>query len=93
VYIPAIFFPLAEVIGELFNVLLALSVYFAIMHWFGMVYTLQLFWVLPILFLFAIFSFSVTLILSALNVFYRDVGILWNTIQPAIFYLTPIAYT
>ncbi len=93
VYIPAIFFPLAEVIGEIFNVLLALVVYFIIMYWFGMVYSFNLFWVIPILLLFAVFSFGITLILSALNVFYRDVGILWNTIQPAIFYLTPIAYT
>jgi len=93
VYIPAIFFPLAEVIAELFNVLLALVVYFIIMHWFGMVYSFHLLWVFPILLLFSLFCFSITLILSALNVFYRDVGILWNTIQPALFYLTPIAYT
>lgn len=93
VYIPAVFFPIAEVLGEVFNVILALVVYFIIMHWFGMVYSFQLLWVLPILILFAIFSLSITLILSSLNVFYRDVGILWNTIQPAIFYLTPIAYT
>ncbi|HOZ51072.1 MAG TPA: ABC transporter permease [Chitinophagaceae bacterium] len=93
IYIPTIFFPLAEVIGELFNILLALMVYFIIMNWFGMIYSLTLFWVIPILFLFALFSFSITLILSALNVFYRDIGILWNTIQPALFYLTPIAYT
>ncbi len=93
VYIPAIFFPLAEVIGEIFNVVLALLVYFFVMQWFGMVYHWQLLWVIPILILFATFSFSITLILSSLNVFYRDIGILWNTIQPAIFYLTPIAYT
>lgn len=93
VYIPAILFPLAEVIGEIFNVVLALLVYFFVMQWFGMVYHWQLLWVIPILILFATFSFSITLILSSLNVFYRDIGILWNTIQPAIFYLTPIAYT
>ena len=93
VYIPAMFFPLAEVISELFNVLLALTVYFIIMHWFGMVYSIHLIWVLPTLILFGVFTFGITLILSALNVFYRDVGILWTTILPAIFYLTPIAYS
>ena len=30
---------------------------------------------------------------GALNVFFRDVGILWNTINPALFYLSPIAYS
>ena len=93
VYIPAEFFPLAEVIAELFNVLLALVVYLLIMHHFGMVYGWHLLWLLPMLFIFSLFTLGVTFALSAFHVFYRDVGILWNTIQPALFYLTPIAYT
>jgi ABC-type polysaccharide/polyol phosphate export permease len=31
--------------------------------------------------------------LSIINVYFRDVSILWNTITPALFYLTPIAFT
>lgn len=93
VNVSPILFPLAEVLTELFNLLLALLVYFVVMHWFGIQYTFQLLWILPILFIFSIFSFSIALILAALNVYFRDIGILWNTIQPAIFYLTPIAYT
>ncbi|MBP6623949.1 MAG: ABC transporter permease [Chitinophagaceae bacterium] len=93
VNVSPILFPLAEVLTELFNLFLALIVYFVVMHWFGIHYTFQLLWILPILFIFSIFSFSITLTLAALNVYFRDIGILWNTIQPAIFYLTPIAYT
>jgi ABC-2 type transport system permease protein len=91
--IPSLLFPLAEVCSELFNLGLALIVYFILMQFFGMVYTFQLLWLIPILLIFTTFTFSITLLLSALNVYLRDVGILWNTIQPAIFYLTPIAYT
>ena len=93
VSVPAILFPIAEVIGELFNLFLALVVYFILMHWFGIVYSFTLFWILPILILFSVFTLSITLVLASLNVFFRDFGILWNSIQPAIFYLTPIAYT
>lgn len=93
VKLPALLFPLAEVTTELFNLALALAVYFLVMQWFGMVYTFQLIWLIPILFIFSIFSFSIAILLAALNVYFRDIGILWNTIQPAIFYLTPIAYT
>jgi ABC-type polysaccharide/polyol phosphate export permease len=93
VSVPVILFPLAEVITELFNLGLALIVYFIIMHWFGIQYTFHLLWLLPILFIFSVFSLSIALVLAALNVYFRDIGILWNTIQPAIFYLTPIAYT
>lgn len=86
-------FPLAELITELFNLLLAMCVFFSIMHWFDLHYSFQLLWILPSLILFSVFSFGISIMLAALNVYFRDIGILWNTIQPAIFYLTPIAYT
>lgn len=93
VKLPALLFPLAEVTTELFNLALALLVYFIVMQWFGMVYTWQLLWLIPILIIFSVFSLGIALILASLNVYFRDIGILWNTLQPALFYLTPIAYT
>ena len=93
VQVEPLLFPLAEVFTELFNLVLALLIYFIIMPWFGLQFSIYMLWLIPILILFSIFSFSVALLLSALNVYFRDVSILWNTIQPAIFYLTPIAYT
>lgn len=85
--------PLAEALTELFNLTLALVVYFVLMQWFGMQYSWNLFWLLPGLLLFMVFSFALGLLLSALHVYFRDVGILWTTLQPAFFYLTPVAYT
>lgn len=91
--IPTILFPLAECLAELFHFLLALFIFFIVMQWFGLNWSPVLFWTIPILLIFVCFSLGWTLILSALHVYFRDVGILWNTIQPALFYLTPIAYT
>jgi ABC-2 type transport system permease protein len=90
--IPVIIFPLSELISEIFNLLLMMLVFMVLMHWFGMVYSLKLLLLAPAILLFCIFSFGVMLVLSSLNVFFRDVGILWSTLQPALFYLTPIAY-
>lgn len=90
--IPVILFPLSEMVSELFNLFLSLTVFLLVMYWFGIVYHAGLLLLLPAILLFSIFSMGITLALSSLNVFFRDVGILWNTIQPAIFYLTPIAY-
>ncbi len=90
--VPVIFFPLSETISELFNLCLTLVVFFIAMKWFGIVYSFKLFLIIPIAILFSIFSLGLTLILCSLNVFFRDVGILWTTVQPALFYLTPIAY-
>lgn len=90
--LPAILFPLSEMLSELFNFLLTLAVFLVVMHWFGIQYGLQLLLIIPCLVLFGAFCLGITLTLSSVNVFLRDAGILWNTIQPAIFYMTPIAY-
>jgi len=90
--IPPIFFPLSDMISELFNLVLTLVVFLILMHWFGIVYSFKLLLILPCAVLFGLFSMGITLMLSSLNVFFRDIGIVWSTVQPALFYLTPIAY-
>ena len=90
--IPAYFFPLSETIGELFNLLLTLVVFFIIMYWAGIVYSFGLLLIIPCVLLFALFALGLNLLLCSINVFFRDIGIIWGTVQPAIFFLTPIAY-
>ncbi len=90
--LPAVLFPLSEMISEIFNFLLSLLVFGVVMYWFGLDYGTHLFLILPCILLFSIFSLGITLILSSVNVFLRDAGIIWNTVQPALFYMTPIAY-
>ena len=90
--IPAFFFPLSETISELFNLMLTLLVFFVIMYWGGIHYGLQLLLIFPAILLFAVFALGLNLLLCSINVFFRDVGIIWSTIQPALFFLTPIAY-
>lgn len=48
--------------------------------------------IIPITALFALFMFGISLALCALNVYFRDIGLLWSALLPAFFYLTPIAY-
>lgn len=90
--IPSYFFPLSEILGELFNLLLTLIVFLVLMHWAGLVYDLRLLLAIPCALLFAIFVYGLNLLLCSINVFFRDIGIIWGTIQPALFFLTPIAY-
>lgn len=90
--IPVIYFPLSEIISEVFNLLLMLAIFMIAMHWFGIVYSFRLLLIVPSVFLFCFFTLGLTLILCSLNVFFRDIGIMWTTLQPALFYLTPIAY-
>jgi ABC-type polysaccharide/polyol phosphate export permease len=90
--IPPLFFPLSEMLSELFNLMLTILVFVVVMHWFNIVYSFKLFLIVPCALLLALFGFGLSLFLSSLNVFFRDIGIIWATVQPAVFYLTPIAY-
>jgi ABC-type polysaccharide/polyol phosphate export permease len=83
---------IAELYSEIFNLMLSFIVFFAIAPFLGFKFTVYL-WFLPLYFvIFAIFTLGVLYITATLHTFFRDMGILWNTIQPALFYLTPIAY-
>jgi ABC-2 type transport system permease protein len=90
--IPKTIYPLTELGAELTSFLLGLIPFMVIMYFMGMHFSFNLLWIIPVIILFSIFIFSVGIILGSLNVFFRDVGILWNTINPALFYLSPIAY-
>lgn len=91
--IPKSIYPLTELGSELVSFMLGLIPFMIIMYFMGLNITLNLLYIIPIIILFSIFVFSVGIILGSLNVFFRDIGILWNTINPAMFYLSPIAYS
>jgi ABC-2 type transport system permease protein len=87
-----IIYPITELGSELVSFLLGLIPFMVLMYFLGLQFTLNLLYIIPVILLFTAFIFSVGLILGSLNVFFRDVGILWATINPALFYWSPIAY-
>ena len=91
--VPVYMYPIAEQISELFSFSIGLVVFIVLMAFFGMHITPVLLCIIPVILLFSFFSYSVGIILGSLNVFFRDVNILWNTLNPALFYLSPIAYS
>ena len=91
--VPIIAFPLSTVFTELFNMALVLIPFFGLMFFFGLQITLHTILIVPALILMTFFSVGLGLILGTLNVYLRDISILWNSINPALFYLTPVAYT
>lgn len=91
--VPKTIYPITELVSELISFLLGLIPFMAIMYFMGLKFSFNLLYIIPVILLFTVFIFSIGLILGSLNVFFRDVGILWNTINPALFYLSPIAYS
>lgn len=90
--VPPLVFPLAQLFAGLFNLAMSLLPFGIILHLFGRTPHLTDLLVLPLVALFGAFLFGLSLALSALNVFFRDIGLLWNALLPAFFYITPIAY-
>lgn len=90
--VPSLAFPLAQALAGLVNLFLALVPFACILAAFGWrpdgVHLL----VLPIILLLALFLFGIGTALCALNVYFRDMGLLWSALLPALFYITPIAY-
>lgn len=92
VYFPRDILPIAEILSELVNFLLAFIVLFAALLIFRTNFSPWL-WMLPIVILIqTCFQIGIGLILSTLNVFYRDTAMIVTVLMLALFFLTPIFY-
>ncbi len=92
VYFPREVLPIASVLANLVNFLLALLVLFGalvVTHTRLSPYI----WLLPVVILIeTCFVLGVSFVLSTLNVFYRDTGMIMDVVLQAWFFLTPIFY-
>lgn len=93
VSIPNIALPLGGMYSSIVSFLLMLIPFSIMMAIFGMRLGWEVLLFIPLLLLFSLFTFGLSLILTAFNVYFRDVQIAWSSFMPAIFYATPIAYT
>lgn len=90
--LPNILFPMSAAFAEFVTMLLSLIPFFVLMLFFGLNITWVTLLIFPAIVLFGLFTFGLATFLATFNVFFRDVGILWNTLSPALFYFTPIAF-
>lgn len=91
-HFPRLVIPLATVITSLFNFGTNMFAVVIFIIAFGVAVTWT--WLLFPLIVIAIFIFTlaISMLLSALYVRYRDVGIIWGVLVTAIFYATPVLY-
>jgi ABC-type polysaccharide/polyol phosphate export permease len=93
VYFPREVLPISSVLANLVNFLLALCVLFVLLILFGVGFSPWI-WVLPVVILLhTAFVLGLALILSTLNVFYRDTLMVMDVIMLAWFFLTPVVYS
>lgn len=90
--LPREVFPLSAVLAELINLILSLGMLFIFLLFFGIKPSVWLFFLPVILLIHFILVFGLALVVSSLNVFYRDTLALMDLFLMAWFYLTPIFY-
>lgn len=92
VYFPREVLPIASVLSNLVNFLLALIVLFVALFFFHAKISPSI-WILPLVIIIqSIFILGVVLALSTLNVFYRDTLMIIDVVLLAAFFLTPVFY-
>lgn len=91
--LPSICYPISAVLAALFNLLLSLIPFSILLYFLGYRLDESLIALFPLLFLSGVFILGLGLLLGTLNVYFRDVQLLWTSLLPAFFYFTPIVYT
>jgi len=92
VYIPKYIFPIEKVIFSLVNVMFSMIAVFIVMAFTGIKISLVTFlFPIPLFYTF-VFSIGISLALSALTVFFRDILHIYGLIMMAWMYATPLIY-
>lgn len=85
-------FPIAAVLSNAFDFLVAGAVVTGALLLIGWRPTLEAFWVFPLLLLLAALTTGLALILSALNLFYRDVKYIVEVLLTYAIFFTPVLF-
>ncbi len=92
VYFPREALPLSVVLAQGVNFLLALPALFAMMLVFRIPFTAWLLLLPVVMLVQLVFSLGIALFVAALNVFFRDTGVIMEVLLQAWFFLTPVVY-
>lgn len=92
IYFPREILILSTLLAKTFDFFLAGIIFVLLMIFYQVPFSGYMFFFFPILFIQFIFMYGLALLLSSLNLFYRDVQFLLNLVLTLWFYLTPVIY-
>jgi len=92
IYFPREIFVISTIIAKIIDFFLASTIFVAFLIFYQHPVTSNLLWVIPIFLIQQLFTYGVSLILSALNLFYRDIQYVLNLLILIWMYLTPVIY-
>jgi ABC-type polysaccharide/polyol phosphate export permease len=92
IYFPREILILSTLLAKVFDFSLAIVIFLLLMIFFKIPFTFYMLLFFPIFLLQFIFTYGLSLLLSALNLFYRDIQYLFDLVMTLWFYLTPVIY-
>lgn len=92
VYFPREILPLSYVIAALFDLLMASSILFALMLYYRVPLTWNALWAVPVILVLTTFLVATSLLLSATQVRFRDIGMAMPLLLQLWMFATPVVY-
>lgn len=92
IYFPREILIFSGLMAKVFDFFFASIVFIILMLFFQIPFTPYVLLFFPIFFLQFLFTYSLSLLLSAMNLFYRDVQYVFDLVLTLWFYLTPVVY-
>ena len=92
IYFPREIFVISTILSKIVDFLLASTVFVIFLLFAHTPLTFNLLWVIPIFLIQQIFTYGLSLILAAINLFYRDIQYVLSLILTIGMYLTPVIY-
>lgn len=93
VYFPRLIMPLSGVLSPLVDFAIALSILVGMMFYYGYLPTVRMLWLVPFVVLALLTALGVGLWLSAINVYYRDVGFTLPFLIQLWLFASPVVYS
>ena len=93
IYFPREILPLSGVAINFIDYLIGLVIYFVLLLCYRVHLTWNFLWLVPLLIMLVAFTTSVSLLLAALNVYYRDVKLASTFLLQFLFFATPVIYS
>jgi lipopolysaccharide transport system permease protein len=93
IYFPREIIPLSGVAINFFDYLIGFAVYCLLLLFYRVPLTWNFLWLIPLLAMLVLYTTSVSLLLAALNVYYRDVKLASTFVLQFLFFATPVIYS
>ncbi|KUJ96223.1 MAG: ABC transporter, membrane protein, ABC-2 family [Desulfonauticus sp. 38_4375] len=93
IYFPREIIPISGLAVSFIDFCISFLIYVLFLKIYGIHFTKNMVWFIPLLGMLIIFSMSISLLFSALNVYYRDVKLLSSFLLQLWFFATPIFYS